>query len=159
MRSVNCMIKAVISIVILALTFAGVPAQAFVQSNDHDCCESEQYNIMAEPVSVITSQSLQISQTDSSIGSSKTYYALHHAPVVDNSSSLSAANQYEQDLSCDGCDSDQGCLSCFSVDGVSFALFSLSKIDLGYPKSDLGLSTEFQFITLQVSPEIRPPKV
>ncbi len=153
------MIKAVISIVILALTFAGVPAQAFVPSNDHECCESEQYNIMVESTSAFTSQSLQINQTDSNIGSSHTYHALHHAPVADDSSSLSAENQFEQDLSCDGCDSDQGCLSCFSVDGVSYALFFPSKIDLGYPKSDLGLSTEPQFITLQVSPEIRPPKV
>ncbi len=155
MRSVNRMIKTVISIVILALTFAGVPAQAFVQSNDHDCCESE-LNQMAMPMSAMPMTAMDAAQVTSTGSYVYSKAKKLEMPLVIQHENSISMNSVQIDTSCDDCDSP---LSCFSVDGVSYALFFPSKIDIGSPRSDSGLSIEPQFFTLQVSPEIRPPKV
>ncbi len=131
MRSINRMIKAVISIMILTLSFAGIPAQAFVQSNDHSCCQSG-LNQMVEPMTAMPMTAL------------------------DTASDTIEIESILVELGCDDCDSP---LSCFSIDGASFVLSYPSKMNLGFPKSDSDLSTDHKFITLLVPPEIRPPKV
>ncbi len=154
MRSINRMIKAVISIVILTLSFAGIPAQAFVQSNDHSCCQSD-LNLMAEPMTAMPMTSINAESQISDLYVDDNVQKHEIVKTMQNEESA-FIDSLQVDGSCDDCDSP---LSCFSVDGVSFVLSYPSKMNLGFPRSDSGLSTEPQFITLLVPPEIRPPKV
>ncbi len=154
MRSINRMIKAVISIMILTLSFAGIPAQAFVQSNDHSCCQSG-LNQMVEPMAAMPMTSINAASQMSDLYVDDNVQKHQMVKTMQNEESA-FIDSLQVDGACDDCDSP---LSCFSIDGASFVLSYPSKMNLGFPKSDSDLSTDHKFITLLVPPEIRPPKV